>query len=378
MTQQQEKRKVTPKKKRIFEVVQQFDHLGREMEPSEIIEIIESIVHIKKYAFIVHDKDKKEDFSLVEKHFHCAIVLEHPNNAKTVSKWFLEKGLNINEHNIEYAKGRLMHMLAYLTHENAPEKYQYSDEEVISNFEWKKEVEKLQYMDLDNVIEQIKEGKIREYNKTEFIPIEMMVNNKRKIDIAFEWRADSMSEKGERNLDVIYIEGESGAGKTSYAKMLCDRRGYSYCVSSSSNDPLQDYKGHDVLILDDLRPSTMTVSDLLKLLDNHTNSSAKSRYRNKHMYECKLIIVTSVLPLEEFYKGLKENESEPIKQLKRRCETRIVVEKEVIKFYAYDEEEDKYESVGREENSVAELQRKRKEKVREKAKSFMLGNCKMM
>ena len=366
------KRKVAPKKKRIFEVVQQFDQLGREMDPIEIIEIIESIGHIKKYAFIVHDKDTREDFSPVAKHFHCAVVLDNTYNAKTVSGWFLEKGLNINEFNIEYAKGRLMDMLAYLTHENAPHKYQYSDSEVISNFEWKKEVEKLQYMDLDNVIEQIKVGKIREYNKTEFIPVEMWVNNKRKIESAFEWRADSMSGKGERNMDVIYIEGVSGAGKTSYAKMLCEQKGYSYCVSSSSNDPLQDYKGHDALILDDLRPSTMTMSDLLKLLDNHTNSSAKARYKNRYMYECKLIIVTSVLPLEEFYRGLKESNNEPIKQLKRRCQTRIAMTKDEIKVFAYSEKADEYKSIASLKNSVSEIYKEQEERAIEKAKSFIV------
>ena len=47
------------------------------------------------------------------------------------------------------------------------------------------------------------------------------------------------------------------------------------------------------LILDDLRPSCIGLSDLLKMLDNHTSSSVKSRYYNK-VLECKLIIITSI------------------------------------------------------------------------------------
>ena len=81
-------------------------------------------------------------------------------------------------------------------------------------------------------------------------------------------------------MEVIYIQGATGTGKTSYSKMLAEQKEYSYYISSSSNDILGDYKGQDCLILDDLRPSCMGLSDLLKMLDNHTTSTVKSRYKN--------------------------------------------------------------------------------------------------
>ena len=40
----------------------------------------------------------------------------------------------------------------------------------------------------------------------------------------------------------------------------------------------------DVLILDDLRDSDFKFTDLLKILDNHTKSTVKSRYHNKAFY----------------------------------------------------------------------------------------------
>lgn len=100
----------------------------------------------------------------------------------------------------------------------------------------------------------------------------------------------------ERRLEVMYFTGDSGTGKTTLAKQIAKNRNYSYYVSSASNDILDSYAGQDCLILDDLRPSCLSLADLLKLLDNHTSSTVKSRYYNK-ILECKLIVVTITIPL---------------------------------------------------------------------------------
>ena len=370
-------KKVTEKKKKILEIVQQLEWLG--IDIPAFIKIIESIEQIQDYALIVHDKDKDENGEYVKPHVHCVIRLNNAYAPSTLSNWILTKGANVNVHNIEYAKGKFMHMLAYLTHSNAPEKYQYADEEVISNFDWKKEVAKLPYTDMDNLLNMIETGEIREYNKTKYIPMHTMVEHQLKIERAFKWRAQRRIEEiregvgdGQMGIDVIYIEGESGAGKTTYAKMLCDERNYSYCISSSANDPLQDYMGQDALILDDLRGTTLTASDLLKLLDNHTRSSVKSRYNNKWLYECKLIIITSVFSLEQFFKSMKESEQEPIEQFKRRCETRIKMTKARIMIYAYNVVTKNYEPVAEAKNSIINLYEQEQAKRKEKAKSFLL------
>ena len=127
----------------------------------------------------------------------------------------------------------------------------------------------------------------------ENITIEEYDKYKKSIDNAFKYRTDIM--KGvKRNMECVYI-----TGKSTYAKMMCEDKGYSVFVSSGSNDVLDGYTGQDCIILDDLRPSCMGLSDLLKMLDNNTASTVKSRYKNK-VLECKLIIVTSVLKIDEF------------------------------------------------------------------------------
>ena len=75
----------------------------------------------------------------------------------------------------------------------------------------------------------------------------------------------------------------------------------------------------------------MGLSDLLKMLDNNTASTVKSRYKNK-VLECKLIIVTSVLKIDEFFNGVFKEQKEPIVQLKRRCKLHLRFEQD--RYYA--------------------------------------------
>ena len=80
----------------------------------------------------------------------------------------------------------------------------------------------------------------------------------------------------------------------------------------------------------------------MKLLDNNTNSLVKSRYSNKLLNDCKLIILTSVQTLDELYFNLKEHDTEPIEQLKRRCTDYVVFTDDTMSTYHYDEDKKDY------------------------------------
>ena len=126
----------------------------------------------------------------------------------------------------------------------------------------------------------------------------------------------------ERNLDVLYICGPSGSGKTTFAKYVAEQKHYDPFVSGSGEDILDGYDKEECIILDDFRAGTMKFSELLKFLDNNTGSSVKSRYYNKDINNCKLLIITSIQLPHELY-GLFKNEDgtenkEPIEQFYRR------------------------------------------------------------
>ena len=142
----------------------------------------------------------------------------------------------------------------------------------------------------------------------------------------------------DRNIKVMIFTGETGTYKTTYAKQYCKNLNKSFCVSSSSNDPMQDYKGEDVLILDDIRDTTFKFHDLLKVLDNHTNSSIASRYSNKAFIGDTIIITSSQKLSQWYYDETREDKD----QLYRRITTQMQFTKDTITIYEYNEKAHKY------------------------------------
>jgi len=80
-----------------------------------------------------------------------------------------------------------------------------------------------------------------------------------------------------------------------------------------------------------MRDDSLSFTDLLKFLDNHTNSPVKSRFVNK-CFVGVLLIITSKQPLSMWYK--KDNLTpSTLLQLYRRISTYVVVTKDKIKLY---------------------------------------------
>ena len=82
-------------------------------------------------------------------------------------------------------------------------------------------------------------------------------------------------------MECIYITGSSGSGKTTLARKIAESHGLAYFISSGSNDIMDGYGQEPCLIVDDIRPSVLGLSDLLKMLDPHTACSVGSRYKTK-------------------------------------------------------------------------------------------------
>lgn len=325
-----------PKSYRTCEIMQQLEYLSAE-------QVEKALDHsrIKDYAYILHDKDEKDDGTLKAPHWHILLRFKDSVPTDSICSWF-----GITDNYINKIRGRFGDALAYLTHKNAPDKHQYLDEEVKSNFDFQREVEATKSKAIDKarreeLVALITAGIIREYNYTDYITPQEYDKFKKSIDNAFNYRKDKL-EGSDRDMKVIYIYGESGSGKTTYAKELAAQSGYSYYVSSGSNDLLDNYKGQDCLILDDIRPNFIDVSDLLKLLDNHTSSTVKSRYKNK-LLECKLVIITTSVSMEVFFRRLiGADVAESLKQLRRRCEVYIKMTKLTMSVSLYQPESNDY------------------------------------
>ena len=161
-------------KLKLCEIVQQLEYIS--------IEKIEEVLHTKEcirdYAYIIHDKDVDSEGHLKAPHVHLALRFNNSYDTKHIAQWF-----DIQENYISKVKGKWVDMLKYLTHKNASDKYQYSDDEVVSNFDFLSVIEKSKTRGIEDIfkderkieiIESIANGEIREFNYHQFIAFEYL------------------------------------------------------------------------------------------------------------------------------------------------------------------------------------------------------------
>lgn len=93
-----------------------------------------------------------------------------------------------------------------------------------------------------------------------------------------------------RNLDVCYIWGNTGSGKTRY---VMEQYGYSnvYRVTDYAH-PFDNYKGQDVLLFDEFR-SSLTMQEMLVYLDGYP-VELRARYFNRQACYTKVYIVSNI------------------------------------------------------------------------------------
>lgn len=173
-------------------------------------------------------------------------------------------------------------------------------------------------------------------------------------------------------MQVFYIYGASGMGKTTLAKMFAKKQGYASFVSSSSNDPFDGYQGQEAIILDDVRGSSFTFADLLKILDNNTQSTIKKRYKNI-VSRADVIFLTSIKSPEQLYSALFESDGEEVAQLYRRIAQFIKVTETHLYIYAYDIQQKQVVPVATVPNPIQKLRLSKKfDKQKEQQKALAL------
>lgn len=357
------------------EIVQQIKYLPGYPDHwrETLAENLEAQPNIKTWAYILHDKDVTEDGTTKEPHVHIVVELINSLQYSTVGGYVGVPAQYVCAIRQKIKSGKRMvsdigGALSYLTHRNAPDRYQYNDSEVIAKpgYDWiavrsKSEMRQAEWKSFKKVLDGIEDGSIRRYNLYDFITMQMYLDHKQEFENAFAFREGLLKKNANRQIEVIYITGHPGAGKTTLAKYICEKRALSYCVSGSSRDPVQDYNGQDCLILDDLRPRTFALSDLLKMLDNNTSSSVNSRYHDRWL-EVQLIIITSVLSIEDFFSMILDV-GEPIAQFKRRCRFMIRLTLANMYLFTYHKGTCEYILVGSGDNPVASMYKEDSERT---------------
>lgn len=333
-----------------------------------IIRSIESQGWVVESSYaIIHDKDKREawndnlmamEFQLKDPHIHQAIKLKKgANKGATIDS--IAKAIGIEPQYIEKAKaGRYAwdNQLSYLIHAKDVDKYQYKADDVVTlkgddyigvyhecKERWErgaiKKTNQKANEDVDWLESQILQGKI--YRSQIFLTDEyyrIYSLHSRRLEDAFNaygqrkmYKALERLQKGEFITTVYYIMGRAGAGKTRFATDFVNHliehqekyygERWQVCKTASTN-PVDDYNGEEVLIMDDVRGSTMRADDWLKLLDPYNSSPSSARYKNK-VVTAKVIIITATIPPVKFFyytKGVGKGtaQDEAIDQFLRR------------------------------------------------------------
>lgn len=116
-----------------------------------------------------------------------------------------------------------------------------------------------------------------------------------------------------RNMDVTYLWGKTGTGKTRY---IMEREGYAavYRVTEYEH-PFDSYAGQETLVLDEYR-SQLKIFELLNLLDGYP-LELRCRYANKTACFTTVYIISN-LPLSAQYPAIQFEQPETWQALLRR------------------------------------------------------------
>ena len=319
-------------------------------EIAVIISRIQTLTNLKSWSIVNHDKDILPSGKPKPPHFHCVLTF---SNAKTIKS--IADTIGVEMQFVEKIRTTTKSARLYHIHRNNPEKYQYNPEDVKASFDY------VAYVDdcpakqkRESIAERIDNGEIKQYNLYKYVTIDEYSRNSRYYQKCFEYRQNKL--KGlDRNMECIFITGGSGTGKTTNAKLIASQKGYATYISSGGKNPLDNYQGEECIILDDTRSSTWNLTDFLKLTDNHTDSLVGCRYYNKSIAECKLLIVTSVKSIDEFYENATKEDDEPKIQLLRRFPLLIDMTPEYQTISYYDERKKTHVAAGRTKNPVSIL-----------------------
>lgn len=151
--------------------------------------------------------------------------------------------------------------------------------------------------DMDDLYSMIKDG-LSNYEILEQMPETLL--NLDKVEMARQTVVQEAYKDKWRDLEVCYIYGQTGTGKT---RSIMEKYGYSNVFRVTDyNHPFDNYKGQDVVIFEEFR-SSIRLSDMLNYLDGYP-LELPCRYANKYACYTKVFLISNIA-LGDQYSGDK-------------------------------------------------------------------------
>lgn len=185
--------------------------------------------------------------------------------------------------------------------------------------------------DLQDLYDMIKQG-MSDYQIMEEMP--EIIFNLDKLERCRQTVIQEKSKNEWRDLEVSYIWGDTGSGKT---RSVMDKYGYSnvFRITDYAH-PFDNYRGQDVVVFEEFRTS-VKISEMLNYLDGYP-LELPCRYNNKYACYTKVYIITNI-GLGQQYPNIQCDEYETFRALLRRIHnvyhfTNGTIEKSTIQITA--------------------------------------------
>lgn len=164
--------------------------------------------------------------------------------------------------------------------------------------------------DLQDLYDMIKQG-MSDYEIMEEMP--EIIFNLDKLERCRQTVIQEKSKNQWRDLEVNYIWGDTGAGKT---RSVMEKYGYSNVFRVTDyQHPFDNYRGQDVVVFEEFRTS-VRIADMLNYLDGYP-LELPCRYNNKYACYTKVYIISNV-GLGQQYPNIQMDEYETFKAFLRR------------------------------------------------------------
>lgn len=323
---------------------------------------------------ITHDRDTYEIWDdklkrnvIEEKHLHGHWVVKFKDKESGLPLTKIAEAVGLAPQYVEKAKpGRFAfdNMLAYLIHAKDSEKFAYSASDVVQYVEndaqtyqeiyaerksaWergraKKTADKARSSEtVDDLYLKVINGEITEEQiQLTWEYYQIYAQNIVKFEKGFEaYRnrriaiaVDRMN-RGDLKTKIIYIQGASRSGKSTYAKKLAQafvefaaKKGERWrWGSGAAYNPVEQFDGQEVFIMNDLREGSMKVEDWLRLLDPNNAEVIYGRYKSRPFCP-EYLIITCHLDVYDFFNAIRNQSKhhEPMDQFIGRLSGKMVV-----------------------------------------------------
>lgn len=293
------------------------------------------------FHIIIHDKDVQEHIwdevrsAYVDRkkgdHIHVTGRYAKPKRGVSPVKAAAILGVQSAQVEIPDDKHAYDNKMAYMIHFKDVNKFQYDASEVITLagdsyvkymkehlHSWEigrakksKKSEEIT-VDLDWLWEECYQGRVTKENiELTDAYARCYAVHTRKIDDALASyqrrcfaRLVDLFDKGLFHTSFIYVQGPSRRGKSALAQNLCEALKYRFgwmVEDLAASNSMDDYRGGDVIFLDDASVSAMTGKAWLNLIDPNEAHPMPGRFHNKPRIAPRVIVLTTTKdPIEYF------------------------------------------------------------------------------